>query len=105
MKILLDECLPKKLKKAIINHEVVTVPEKGWAGTKNGKLLKLASENFDVFITVDQNLTSQQNLKQIDLIIIVLVSKDNRFITLKPLITKVNKILENLKKGDVISLE
>jgi len=47
----------------------------------------------------------QQNLKQIDLIIIVLVAKDNRFTTLKPLIKKVNKILENLKKGDVICIE
>lgn len=49
-------------------------------------------------ITVDQNLIPQQKLTNINLIIIVLVAKDNRFTTLKPLITKVNKILENLKK-------
>ncbi len=105
MKILLDECLPKKLKQEIINHQVITVPEQGWAGTKNGELLKLASENFDVFITVDQNLTLQQNLQQIDLIIIVIIAKDNRFATLKPLTIKVNQALKNLNKGDIISIE
>ena len=68
MKILLDECLPKKLKREIINHQVITVPEQGWAGIKNGELLKLASEIFDVFITADPNLTSQQNRQQIDFI-------------------------------------
>ena len=53
MKILLDECLPKKLKKEIINHQVITVPEQGWAGIKNGELLKLASSSFDAFITIE----------------------------------------------------
>ncbi|NEP90972.1 MAG: hypothetical protein F6K18_31475, partial [Okeania sp. SIO2C2] len=53
--------------------QVITVPEQGWAGIKNGELLKLASSSFDAFITIDQNLTSQQNLQQIDLIIIVFV--------------------------------
>jgi predicted nuclease of predicted toxin-antitoxin system len=37
MRILLDECLPKKLKKDFINHEVKTVPEMGWGGKKNGE--------------------------------------------------------------------
>ena len=105
MKILLDECLPKKLKKEIINHQVITVPEQGWAGIKNGELLKLASLSFDAFITIDKNLTSQQNLQQIDLIIIVLISKDNRLATLKPLMIEVNQALESLNKGDVIYIQ
>ncbi|MGB3513000.1 MAG: DUF5615 family PIN-like protein [Microcoleaceae cyanobacterium] len=89
----------------MINHQVITVPQQGWAGTKNGELLKLASENFDVFITADQNLASQQNIQQIDLIIIVLIAQDNRLETLKPLIIEVNQALESLNKGDIISIE
>lgn len=68
-------------------------------------MLKLASENFDVFITADQNLASQQNIQQIDLIIIVLIAQDNRLETLKPLIIEVNQALESLNKGDIISIE
>ncbi|MCH2050737.1 MAG: hypothetical protein MK289_20335 [Trichodesmium sp. ALOHA_ZT_67] len=50
---MLDECLPKKLKKEIINHQVITVPEQGWVGIKNGELLKLVSSSFDAFITIE----------------------------------------------------
>lgn len=60
MRVLLDECLPKKLKRDLLEyHEVSTVPEMGWAGKKSGELLKLAASKFDLFLTVDQNLTYQ----------------------------------------------
>ncbi len=67
MKILLDECLPRKLKSYFHEHEVVTVPERGWAGTKNGTLLKLAGPEFDVFVTLDKGLPYQQNLNILQL--------------------------------------
>ncbi len=72
MRVLLDECLPKKLKRELPGYTVITVPEQGWAGQKNGALLRLAQTEFDVFLTIDQNLTNQQNLSQIDLAIVVL---------------------------------
>jgi len=53
MKILLDESLPKRLKKDLKEHHVKTVPEMGWQGKKNGELLKLMLDHFDVFITAD----------------------------------------------------
>ncbi len=56
MNVLLDECLPRKLKYALPGHNVLTVPEMGWAGTRNGDLLRLAETAFDVFITADQNV-------------------------------------------------
>lgn len=55
--------MPRKLKREIANHEVVTVTEHGWSGVQNGELLNLAATEFDVFLTVDQNLSFQQNLK------------------------------------------
>jgi Domain of unknown function (DUF5615) len=57
MRVLLDECVPRKLKRELANHEVQTVTEHGWSGIKNGDLLKLAEAEFDIFLTVDQNLS------------------------------------------------
>jgi len=73
MLVLLDECLPKKLKRELPEHTVHTVSSQGWAGQKNGALRKLAQTKFDIFLTIDQNLTSQQNLSQIDLAIFVVL--------------------------------
>ncbi|MGF1934581.1 MAG: DUF5615 family PIN-like protein [Nostoc sp. ChiQUE02] len=104
MKVLLDECLPKKLKREITGHEVVTVPEQGWASKKNGELLGLAKTEFDVFITIDQNLTAQQNLNNINLAIIVLASPSNRLEVLKPLMPKVQEALATIQAGDVVTI-
>jgi hypothetical protein len=52
VKLLLDECIDRRLAQEIRDHEVVTVPEAGWAGVKNGELLRLAQAQFDVFVTV-----------------------------------------------------
>ena len=59
MKLLLDESLPRRLKKELSQHDVTTVPERGWAGKTNGELLELASGSFDVSITADQGLEYQ----------------------------------------------
>lgn len=64
MRVLLDECLPHRLKQAIVGYDVATVSDAGWAGKSNGELLRLAVEEFDVFVTVDQNLPAQQNLER-----------------------------------------
>lgn len=66
MRVLLDECLPKKLKREIEADFVQTVPEVGWASKKNGELLRLAEADFDVLLTNDQNLEHQQNLNKFD---------------------------------------
>lgn len=89
MKLLLDECIDRKFARELINHDIKTVPQMGWAGIKNGKLLALAEGTFDVFITVDRNLAFQQNLPQFDILIIVLCSSSNRLADLKPLAPKV----------------
>ncbi|HAL81860.1 MAG TPA: hypothetical protein DCO83_06175 [Mucilaginibacter sp.] len=73
MKILLDECVTKKLKAWLSEFEVYTVIELGWGGIKNGKLLTLCAENdFDVLLTIDKNLVYQQNLSKYKIRIAVL---------------------------------
>jgi hypothetical protein len=62
MRLLLAESRPRKLKARLASHEVRTVPEVGWAGKTNGELLRLAEQEFDVFLTADQKLPNQQNL-------------------------------------------
>lgn len=62
MRVLLDECVPIQVKSSLIGHDVRTVGRMGWAGKKNGELLRLAETRFDVFITVDRSLKQQQNL-------------------------------------------
>jgi predicted nuclease of predicted toxin-antitoxin system len=61
MRVLLDECVPRALRRELPGHNVKTVAEAGWAGVKNGELLQLAANEFDVFLTIDRNLEYQQN--------------------------------------------
>jgi predicted nuclease of predicted toxin-antitoxin system len=56
VRLLLDECVDRRLARDIPGHEVVTVVSLGWAGVRNGELLRRAAGNFDVFVTVDRNL-------------------------------------------------
>lgn len=105
MRILIDECLPKKLKLELPDHFVQTVPEAGWASKQNGELLRLAEKEFDVLLTNDRNIEHQQNLKQFDLAFIVLVAPTNDINDLKPLMPAVNASLRNVGPGEIISIE
>lgn len=105
MRMLLDECLPKKLKRDFREYDVATVPEMGWAGKKNGELLLLVEKQFDVFITADQNLQYQQNLVGSSITIFVLKAPNSRYETLKVLVPSVlERISGGLKKG-IIEIE
>ena len=105
MKILLDECLPRKLKRSFSEYDAFTVQDMGWTGTKNGALLRLAEAEFDVFITADQNLTYQQDLRSSILRIIVLVAPNNSLATLQALIPQVNSTLDNIQPGKIVRIK
>ena len=104
MKILLDECLPRKLKGELPGHEVHTVPEMGWASKKNGELLNLMAGQFDVFVTIDGNMQYQHDLEAVRLSFVVLTAHNNKFGTLQPLMVKVLEILQTIRAGDVIEV-
>jgi predicted nuclease of predicted toxin-antitoxin system len=77
MRILIDECVDPRVKKLFAGHEAKTVHEMGWDQLKDGPLLKLAEQSFDVFITIDRNLEYQQNLSKLLLgVIVVRVPKN-----------------------------
>ena len=104
MRVLLDECLPRRLKRLLPGHEVVTVPEAGLASKQNGELLGLAGERFDVFVTVDRNLSFQQNLRSLRIAVVVLVARSNRAVHLEPLMSQVAEALPGLTRGQVIRI-
>lgn len=100
MKVLLDECVPRKVKDYLKQHEVQTVPEAGWAGKKNGELLQLARGRFDVFVTVDRNLRYQQNLVESTVGVLLLVVPDNSIDAILPLIPELEKALTAMRPGE-----
>ncbi len=101
MKLLLDESLPQDLRLHLSDHEAVTVPFRGWASKRNGELLRLASPEFDVFITADQNLEHQQNIGQFDIAVVILVAPSNRLADLMPLLPEVLGLLASVRPGRV----
>ena len=100
MRLFLDECIDRRLMREFTGYDIKTVPQMGWTGIKNGQLLGLASQEFDIFITVDKNLPFEQNLPQFNLAIIILQSQSNR------LVPKVLEVLATVTKGTatVVSL-
>ena len=99
MKLLLDECIDRRLAKDLEAHDVKTVPQMGWAGIKNGALLTLAENEFDEFITVDRNLSFQQNQTKFNIAVLVLHAPSNRLADLRPLTPEILSTLAPLKKG------
>jgi hypothetical protein len=104
MRVLLDECVPRRLKRELPGHEASTVTEHGWSGIKNGRLLTLADAEFDVFLTVGQNLKYQQNLADFRIAIILLVARNNRLKTLQPLMSEVREALGSIAAGEFIRI-
>ncbi len=101
MRVLLDECIDRRFAKDIEGHEVLTVPQAGWAGIKNGELLTRAQTQFDVFVTVDRNLAFQQNIPQFTIAVIVLQAQTNRLKDLRLLLAKLLQTLTAAPKGKV----
>jgi hypothetical protein len=99
VRVFLDECVDRRLSRAIVGHEVKTARQMGWMAIKNGQLLALASQAFDVFVTVDRNLRYQQNLTTLPITIIVLCARTNRLADLIPLVPDLTAAIEAAVPG------
>ncbi len=78
----------------------MTVPQLGWAGIKNGALMTLAEKDFDVFVTVDRNLSFQQDLSKFDIRVVVLRAASNRFQDLSPFAEQILEDLSKFRSGE-----
>ena len=101
MRLLLDECVPKRLTRELVGHEVKTVQDMGWAGFKNGALLKLADGQFDALLTVDQGIEYQQNPSGLTISVVVMLAASNDVDDLRPLLPGVEQALADLRVGEI----
>jgi hypothetical protein len=99
--MLLDECLPRRLARSLPGHDVRTVSDMGWNGFENGELLRRAEREFDVFVTVDRNLSFQQDVNRFAIAVLVLVAKTNQLRDLEPLAGQVLEVCPYLLPGQV----
>ena len=102
MRVLLDENVDRRLKQSFgPEHEVVTVRERGWHGTRNGELLRAAASELDVMVTLDTNLQHQQNLLSLDLAIVLVTARDGKRQTVERAMPEVNRLLPTVRPGQL----
>jgi hypothetical protein len=99
VKVLIDEWVDWRLARDIPGHSVKTARQMGWTTIKNGELLALAAAEFDVFVTVDRNLSFQQKLGSDPVAVIVLGATSNRLADLRPLVPKLLAAIERAQPG------
>lgn len=104
MRVLLDECVDRRFARLISGFNVTTVPQRGWAGVKNGQLLALAEGEFDVFVTIDAKLSSQQRLEGRHLAVVIMRPRSSALRDLKAFATPLSTLLGSLPSGAVVVL-
>lgn len=104
MRVLLDECVPRRVRRELSGHAVRTVVEMGWSGVRNGELLRRAAAEFDCFLTVDRNLQFQQNVSGLKIGVIVMHAAENDFPSLSPLMQQVRTALDRVGPGQVVDV-
>ena len=102
MRVLLDECLPRGIKRYLREQDVKTVPEAGWTGMKNGELLRIAAGNVEAFVTIDSNLAYQQTVTGRPFGVVVLGARSNRPGDLIPLVADILTALRSIGPGQVL---
>jgi hypothetical protein len=106
LRILLDGCLPKDLRKHLVGHECKTVPDAGFSGKQNGEILALAEQaGWEVFLTIDQGIEYQQNLAGRTISLALVRARSNRLADLVPLVPKILGALHSVKPGQFVSIE
>ena len=104
MRVLLDECVPTRLRQELPGHAVRTVVEMGWSGIKNGDLLKLAAAEFDCFLTVDRNLQFQQNISALPIAVMVLHAAENDLESLRLVMPSARVALDTIKPAQLVNV-
>ena len=102
MRVLLDECVPARLKKAFPGHAVQSVTETAWRKSKDGPLLSFAQDRFDVFVTVDRRLEIQNDLSNFKLGFIVARVPNNRLDGFEPIFEQLNSAAAKVRRSEII---
>ena len=105
MKILLDEYVNWRVKRALTGHQVSTVQEQDWSTIKNGVLLNLADQQFDVLLTIDRNIPYQQNMQGRQIALVIMLVTSNRIESMLPVVPSVLELLPDVEPGQVYRVE
>jgi hypothetical protein len=101
VRVLLDEQLPLDLTAMLEGHAATTVVGRGWAGIKNGDLLRRMRGEYDALITMDQGIAFQQNLAALPFGVLLVLAPSNRMVHLQPLVPAILETLPGLKPGQL----
>jgi hypothetical protein len=101
---LLDHCVDRRLARSFPSHQVMTAAQMGWHRLRNGKLLSAAAGQFDVMLTVDQNIKHEQNLSKLPLAVVVMVSWSIKLADLLAFVPHVEQALTSLKTCSYVEI-
>jgi hypothetical protein len=101
MRVLLDENVPVDLASLLGDPDVETVSGLGWAGVKNGELLRRMRGRFDALVAMDRNLPHQQNLGVQPFGVVLVEAPSNRMVRLRPLVSEILAALDGVRPGEL----
>lgn len=104
-KVLLDENLPHALESELADCDVWTVRRAGWAGVKNGELLRRANEMFDVFLTADRGIPHQHNLRKFSLGFVLVMVGGTRIEDIRPFLAQLHEAIRSVEPGQLVIIE
>lgn len=103
MKVLFDQGTPAPLRRHLLEHIVKTAYEEGWSNLSNGELLNAAEESrYEVLVTTDQNLRYQQNLRERQIAIVVLLSTSWPRIRLR--VVEISEAINAIRPGGYMEI-
>ena len=106
MRILLDECIPRRLKRHFRGYGLIlTVTDAGLSGYKNGQLLRRITGDFNVFITIDKSIQHQQNLTTYDVAFALLRVPSNDIVDIEPKLPRLFARWSELKPGTLLTID
>ena len=106
MKLLLDECLPRRAKFffAEAGHECETVRDAGFSGKENGESIGLAEKEFEVLITIDKNIPHQQNITGRKIAILIIRAASNDIDDIRPHVPQALAALKTIRPGQIVEV-
>ncbi len=102
MRILLDECVNPRLRQAFPEHEVLTVADVHWRALSDAKLMALAQDQCDVFLTIDKGFEHEHNLKKLTFGMVIVHVQRNRMENYRPLFPALRDAIETVKPGEIV---
>ena len=100
MKVVLDEMLPAAVAGLLSGHDVATAKAAGYTGLSNGDLVRrAAADGFDVLVTADRNLPTQQNVPASSLAVVLV--RGSRMVDVEPQATRIRAAVAEARPGTV----